>query len=328
MSLLPARRRLHRRLGALAAATAASGLAIGSSGASKRRRLEVTESIRMELPHGSKEVRLWIPTPPTDPFQSAKIVGIEAPWPYQRTMDPRFRNQGLFLKARAPQPGPVAIRFRYEVSRREQAGAQTGAKPDETNKNPRGLGVITGEIRKIAEEKTRGLSDPMDKAKALYRYVLGHMAYDKTGSGWGRGDAAYACRVGKGNCTDFHSLFIALSMAGGIPARFRMGYPVPEGASGEIVSPYHCWAEFYTEDKGWIPVDISEAWKHKDKTDYYFGHLDENRVLVTTGREIRLEPPQKSKPLNYWSRPYAEVDGKPLENVELKRTFKELAQKI
>jgi len=29
----------------------------------------------------------------------------------------------------------------------------------------------------------------------------------------------------------------------------------------------NCWAEFYSHKTGWVPVDISEAWKAKQKED-------------------------------------------------------------
>ena len=37
------------------------------------------------------------------------------------------------------------------------------------------------------------------------------MRYDKSGTGWGHGDVLYACDAKKGNCTAFHSLFIAMA---------------------------------------------------------------------------------------------------------------------
>jgi hypothetical protein len=76
----------------------------------------------------------------------------------------------------------------------------------------------------------------------------------------------------RGNCTDFHSLFIALARARGIPARFIIGFPLGTGPSGQIPG-YHCWAEFYSGGV-WVPVDASEAWKNPSRHDYYFGHLE------------------------------------------------------
>jgi transglutaminase-like putative cysteine protease len=71
------------------------------------------------------------------------------------------------------------------------------------------------------------------------------MSDDKSGEGWGGGDTIYACDVRKGNCTDFHSLFIGMARASNIPARFVSGFPVPENANQGEIPAYHCWAKFY-----------------------------------------------------------------------------------
>jgi transglutaminase-like putative cysteine protease len=112
--------------------------------------------------------------------------------------------------------------------------------------------------------------------------------------------------------------------AAGIPARFEIGFPLPgEQKAGEIPG-YHCWAQFYLDQVGWIPVDASEAWKKPEKRDYFFGAHDQHRVLFTTGRDIRLAPPQQGEPLNYFIYPYAEVDGKEFTGVETRFSFRDL----
>jgi len=102
-----------------------------------------------------------------------------------------------------------------------------------------------------------------------------------------------------------------------------MGYPVPKGPAGTISAAYHCWAEFHVETKGWIPVDISEAWKDSKNAEYYFGNLDKDRIGISIGREISLSPRQADRPLNFLSRPYIEIDGIGYYDFKLQRTFKE-----
>ena len=63
-------------------------------------------------------------------------------------------------------------------------------------------------------------------------------------------------------------------------------------------------------------MDISEAWKHQELKDYFFGAHDVNRVEFSMGRDIRLSPAQDGEPLNYFVYPYVEVDGKKFENVK------------
>jgi hypothetical protein len=60
---------------------------------------------------------------------------------------------------------------------------------------------------------------------------------------------------------------------------------------------------------GWVPVDISEAWKHPDRRAYFFGANDANRLQFTVGRDMGLDPPPSGPPLNYFVYPYVEVGG-------------------
>ncbi|MEW6026914.1 MAG: transglutaminase-like domain-containing protein, partial [Planctomycetota bacterium] len=115
----------------------------------------------------------------------------------------------------------------------------------------------------------------------------------------------------------------SLSRAANIPARFVMGYPIPKEQNG-IISSYHCWAEFYSAEQGWIPVDISEASKYPDRKEYFFGTVDQNRVHFTTGRDIKLNPPQLTERLNYFIKPYIEVDDVIWHKYKLKILYKNL----
>ena len=112
----------------------------------------------------------------------------------------------------------------------------------------------------------------------------------KDGSNYtfGNGNAIYACDIGVGNCTDYHSYFMSLSRTLGIPARFHMGFLIPSGEGGKV-GGYHCWADYHVDGKGWCPVDISEADKDPDRKDYYFGTVDNDRVEMVIGRDFILK---------------------------------------
>ena len=91
----------------------------------------------------------------------------------------------------------------------------------------------------IGEEKPAG--DRLATVRTLYDAVLARMDYDKpAGEPWGRGDARWACDAGFGNCTDFHSLFIAACRDLHIPARFEIGFPIPTRRGAGEVGGYHC----------------------------------------------------------------------------------------
>jgi len=107
-------------------------------------------------------------------------------------------------------------------------------------------------------------------------------------------------------------------------ARFDIGFPLPENKDKGDIAGYHCWAEFYAPKTGWIPVDISEAWKAKQKQDYFFGSVDANRVQLSTGRDVMLSPKQEGPALNYFVYPYVEVDGKPYDKLDKQFGFEEV----
>jgi hypothetical protein len=73
------------------------------------------------------------------------------------------------------------------------------------------------------------------------------LRYDKSGEGWGHGDAVWACTSRNGNGTDFHSLFLGMKRASGFPARFEIGFPLPESKTEGNIPSYHCWAAFYLD---------------------------------------------------------------------------------
>jgi transglutaminase-like putative cysteine protease len=80
-----------------------------------------------------------------------------------------------------------------------------------------------------------GAKSELEKARAIYNHIVATVKYDKRRQCWGRGDIYYACDARRGNCTDFHAIFIGYCRAPGIPARFSIGFPLPrERGEGQI----------------------------------------------------------------------------------------------
>lgn len=285
------------------------------------------------IPAGARELSLWIPYPQSDANQTIRNMTIRSPYPTQVTREPEYGNQMLYLHLLSPDK-PFTVEMRFTVERREYirkdfatVKARYEDHPDPMLQRwlqPDRLVPIDGRIRQMALDVTRGRTTDLEKARAIYDYTVSTLTYDKSGTGWGRGDIYYACDVKRGNCTDFHAVFIGFSRALGIPARFEIGFPLPPDRTEGEIAGYHCWAQFYLKGYGWVPVDASEASKNPRQRDYFFGAHDEHRVLFTIGRDIRLNPPQKGEPLNYFIYPYAEVDGKPLAQVSRKFAFRDL----
>ncbi len=288
------------------------------------------------LPPDARTARVWIPLASSDRNQSVTIEKITAGVPVRVTRDPRTGDRILYAEIHNPRARSVDFTIKYRVTRREYSkGDYTSlmrynADPVQVPvtlvrfTEPDRLIPTGGIIRRIAQTTTRDKSGEISKAYALYNYVFHNMRYDKSGKGWGRGDALFACNAKRGNCTDFHSLFIALMRSEGIPARFVIGFPLPEDSSEGRIPGYHCWAEFYVRKLGWVPVDISEAWLNPARHDFYFGSLDPDRVRISKGRDLTLSPKQAGPPVNYFVYPYAEVDGKPFNSFKKQFSFHDL----
>jgi transglutaminase-like putative cysteine protease len=280
------------------------------------------------LPAG-KKVRVWIPAAQSDAYQEIKIISVQGDLPLKKTAESKYGDQMYYAETNSAQP-ELHFDVEYDVTRHERVAlgpaahlipASISSTEKQQDLQPDVLVPTTGIPADLAVKVTAGKSQPLDKARAIYDYVFTTLRYDKTGTGWGRGDVLYACDAKKGNCTDFHSLFIAMARSQGIPARFEIGFPLPPDKHSSEIAGYHCWSDFYLDGKGWIPVDISEAWKHPEKRDYFFGAHDVNRMQFSMGRDLRLNPPQDGKPLNYFVYPYVEVDGREFPNVSLAFSF-------
>jgi len=272
----------------------------------------------------SKTVRVWLPVPPSNDEQSVRVESKKLPAEGKINYDPKSDNHYLHVEAKPGEDGTLHLEMVYRVTRHELKGLTEKVKVSE-DRLKRFLEAdsfvpITGKPLELLDGKKLP-DDPMAKARVLYDVVNGHMKYDKSKPGWGRGDAVWACESGSGNCSDFHSLFIALARANKIPAKFEIGFPLPEKRGQGDIPGYHCWAKFRPSDKGWIGVDISEANKNPRMRDYYFGNLTEDRVAFSKGRDLVLVPPQAGKPLNFLIYPYAEVDGKPWPADKIKNKF-------
>ncbi|WP_343217104.1 transglutaminase domain-containing protein [Hymenobacter profundi] len=340
------RERGPRRPARMATLVAALGLisqsvvlAQSSSTAPRTRTVAVEYTATLhDLPTTTHYLDLWLPVPHDDKSQEIIGVSITSPYRYEIATGP-YNNQMVHLRVAQPPADGFTVKLQFQAVRREHLNPflSAGRKPTKAEANdpnmarwlqPDRLVPIDAQIKTWATEvvtKANAKTD-LEKARAIYNHVVSTVQYDKTGQGWGRGDIYYACDARRGNCTDFHAIFIGYCRALGIPARFSIGFPLPAERGSGQVQGYHCWAEFYTKQTGWVPVDASEAAKNPDRRQYFFGAHDENRVEFTRGRDLTLTPPQQGDPLNYFIYPYAEVDGKPFDKIDRKFTYQDKVQ--
>jgi transglutaminase-like putative cysteine protease len=276
---------------------------------------------------GATHLDAWVPLPIEDGLQAVADLKVTATQdgkdvPVQQTKEEVYGNRFAYVGLDKPK-GEVVLRWTARVTRTEDVGQDASAVNPRFREADRLL-PITGRAADLARELgvTEG-ADLRARGHRIYDSVLSTMVYDKVAEGWGRGDFDRACEVGKGNCTDFHAKFMGIARAAGIPARFTIGIPItrdPKGSAGG----YHCWAHFF-DGAHWIPVDISEAQKiaAKDpaKAQWFFGHLDADRLSLTVGRDVNYAPKQKGETPLFIVYPYAEVDGKAVAVPKENRSF-------
>jgi transglutaminase-like putative cysteine protease len=94
----------------------------------------------------------------------------------------------------------VATRFEHKVpldSASTKRVAMNDSRPPDLQRylEPDKLVPLNGVIADLAKELTAGDTTTLAKARHIYDYVLATMRYDKSGEGWGRGDAVWACTL-------------------------------------------------------------------------------------------------------------------------------------
>ena len=294
--------------------------------ASARRSFRVNYGATIEGLRDAEKVKVWLPLPSDSDEQRTQLAGWELPAAEARlTQDKTYGNRILYFEF-TPDSDRASFKVEHDVTRYEVRALEATIS-DEME--------LPAQLRKLflksnAKVPIQGKpltlipafksKDTIGRAREIYDRVDSHVKYDKSKPGFGFGDVLWVCDSRTGNCTDFHSLFISMARSQSIPARFEIGFPLPSEPVGKIAG-YHCWAAFHDARKGWVPVDISEADKHPEMKDYYFGSLTKDRVAFSVGRDIVLEPPQASPPLNYFVYPHVEVDGDLLPKSKIKLDF-------
>lgn len=293
-----------------------SGLSLHAIG-SEPRLLEFNYEVATgELPEG-KTVDIYIPLPAEHAGQLILEQSLQSSIPGRKGQEMHHNNGYYRITRSSDSDVPINAHLRWTVKRNTvHAGSERELGDAEKTQflAPNALVPVDHEVlQPILEEIREQRSDdsPAATARAIYDWVVDNVEYKKVGTGWGNGDTFWACNERYGNCTDFHALFVSLARSEGIPARFEIGFPVPQTRQAGDISGYHCWVQFYLPGEGWVPIDASEAAKNPDKRELYYGTHPSDRIHFTTGRDLVVSKASEKDPLNYFIYPYVEVDGKP-----------------
>jgi transglutaminase-like putative cysteine protease len=324
----------------------------------------VTHAFTVKVPPDAKVIRIWLAVPQEDASSTIRNFQVSADHPVRYAEDSWDNRVGyLEVRQPGPGPIKIREEFdltRSEVQNRVEADATRPLTPAERSALQRYLlptthVVVNDQVRKLAASIVGDETNPVRAARKLYDWTLLNVDY------WVKdpdhlkaspvGSTEYCLRTKTGNCTDFHSLFASLAMASGLPTRMVYGSLLKPTLNGVAVdASYHCWIQFYAPNYGWLPLDASLANiygkefpvtdKNKklvelttptgyrgldpSKVDYYFGNLDERRVVWSIGRDLMMQPPQDDGPVNALAKMYVEVDGKQFTDWTRELTYKEL----
>jgi hypothetical protein len=289
--------------------------------------------------NSGKNMKVWIPVPQSNEVQTISGLSIDADIPYEIKTEEQHGNTYFYADLKEGLAQSADINIHFQVNRKQRGEAKFNGTDASQYLKANRLVPIGNRFDSIV--KANHFSS--DNMKPIYDFILNEMYYGKPKAHnpsdhyyaslptnikkgiskdsvvslylnttkiageftFGNGNSNYACDISVGNCTDFHSYFMSLARSMGVPARFHIGFSIPEGQEGKI-GGYHCWADYHQNNK-WFPVDISEADKAAEKAEFYYGNLDANRVEMTQGRDLILEAYSKG-PVNFFVYPIVECD--------------------
>jgi transglutaminase-like putative cysteine protease len=303
----------------------------------KWRTFEVTTRVEILKPSGT--TRVWLP---------ASLIGAT---PFQRTLSNKFtaaggsarmvQNEGDrlgIITAEFPRGAKPVLTLISRVATRDYSVDfaavvnATGVTAAELQhfRRPTKLLPTDGIVKDTALEITKGATTELDKARAIYEWVVDNTFRNPKTRGCGIGDIRFMLesRDLGGKCADLNALFVGLARAAGLAARDVYGIRVAKsdlgykslGASSEnITKSQHCRAEFYSDNHGWVPVDPADVRKValEDSPDLVkpararlFGSWEMNWMAYNFAHDVTL-PKSAGAPVGFLMYPQAETsDGR------------------
>ncbi len=254
--------------------------AVSTGGDPSWRTFEITTRVEILRPSGPTLV--WVPLPLTieTPYQRPGANDAHADGAAVSTSDDRAFGDGI---VRAEWPAGVAPRLvvTSRVRTRDYAVDLSAppASPPSVRRGaldpflaPTPLIPTDGIVRETSAKITRGARTDLDRARAIYEWIVDNTFRDPKARGCGLGDIRFMLESGDlgGKCADLNALFVGLARAAGLPARDAYGVRVAKselgfkslGPSTEVITKaQHCRAEVHLERFGWVPVDPADVRK-------------------------------------------------------------------
>jgi transglutaminase-like putative cysteine protease len=200
-----------------------------------------------------------------------------------------------------------------------------------------------GIVRTTALDITRGAKTDIDKARAIYDWVVDNTFRDPKTRGCGWGDIKSMLESGHlgGKCGDLNALYVGLARSVGVPARdvyglrvaaSRHGYKSLGTGSPNVSKAQHCRADFFARGYGWVPVDPADVRKVvleeppgnlalgdekvRAARERLFGSWEMNWLAYNTGHDLALPYATQAPKLPYLMYVNAESDGELRDQLE------------
>jgi len=213
-----------------------------------------------------------------------------------------------------------------------------------------------GIVKVTALKATAGATTELEKARAIYDWVVDNTFRDPKVRGCGRGDIRFMLESGDmgGKCADLNALYVGLVRSVGLPARHVYGLRIAKSDLGykslgvetdKATKGQHCRVEVYLREHGWVPVDPADVRKvvleeppgNRPLSDEMvskarqrlFGSWEMNWMAYNYAHDVEL-PGSAKQPLVYFMYPQAEttegrVDPFDPDNFKYEITVKEMS---
>lgn len=207
---------------------------------------------------------------------------------------------------------------------------------------PTKLLPTNGIVKTKASEITSGAKTDLDKARAIYEWIVDNTFRNPKTRGCGTGDIRFMLESKDlgGKCADLNSLYVGLARAAGLPARdvygirvakSELGYKSLGAASETVTKAQHCRAEVYLGGYGWVPVDPADVRKvvleeppgnrtlHDEMVEKararLFGSWEMNWIAYNFAHDVLL-PGSTGAPLGFLMYPQAETSEGRLDSLD------------
>ncbi len=339
---------MKRREFLWSAGMVSTGLALSKTGrllaedgiADLWRTFEVTT--RVEVLSTSGPSRIWVPTAllAQTPFQKTLANEIRAEGGVVNRVDSKEDGLGI-IAAEFPEGVKPVLTATSRVATRDykvelsQAGRASKENREELQHflRPTKLLPTDGIVKSTATKITSSADTDVEKARAIYDWIVDNTFRDPKTRGCGVGDIRFMLESGDlgGKCADLNALFVGLARAAGLPARdvygirtakSEMGYKSLGVSSANITKAQHCRSEVYLRSVGWFPVDpadvrkvvLEESPENPSSKDELvkkararlFGSWEMNWMAYNFAHDVAL-PRSSGKPIGFFMYPQAET---------------------